>query len=301
MAVLSVIIPTLNEAAALPATLEYAHRARRHPRTEFIVSDCGSTDATRDIARRFGAHVVCGGTSRATALNLGANAARGSGLLFLHADSKLPRAYDVAILNALSKPSTVGGAFDFNWSSHDLSHGLNRQYLRAIRIINRIRFRWTGNFYGDQGIFVSAETFHRLGGFPEVPLMEDIKFSQKLKNAGKVAILSPAIRTSPRRFVSRGVLRQFACDLRLLTLDACGLTPDRLWQRYNDLNKSAAYRGRGVSERKAGKTSQLSSASAVEIDREQEPQTPVRSSLRVGSAHRVDRLPDEAPARLARW
>lgn len=247
---LSVVIPTLNEAAALPATLEHARAVMQARGTRFVVADCGSRDDTHEIARSFGADVIHGATSRASALNLGAAYALGrwggggggGGLLFLHADCKVPDGFDRLVLEALAKPGVVGGAFDFNWASHPLSRGVNRELLRMVKVSNRIRFRWTGNFYGDQGIFVGAETFHRLGGFPGVGLMEDVRFCQKLKAAGRVAVVSPGIKTSPRRFLTRGVVRQFVADLMLLGQDACGLTPERAWDRYNRLNRTGDYR-----------------------------------------------------------
>lgn len=238
---LSVILPTLNEATALPHTLAHAREQAFYPETEFIVSDCNSSDATTDLANSLGARVVTGSNSRARAMNHGAAIARGNVLLFLHADCKVPHHFDRAVLAAVSR-GCVGGGFDFNWASHPLSHGLNRELLRIIRITNRIRFRWTGNFYGDQGIFVTTHTFERLGGFPDLRLMEDLRFSQKLKNAGRIAVVQPALKTSPRRFVTNGVIRQFTQDLRLLALDAAGFLPESTWNQYNQLNQSASYR-----------------------------------------------------------
>jgi rSAM/selenodomain-associated transferase 2 len=239
---LSVVIPTLNEQAALPSTLDWTLSALRNPTTEILVSDCGSSDETPQLALGRGVRVVLAGTSRATALNLGARAASGQALLFIHADSKLPVGFDEMVLRALDKPDVVGGAFDFNWASHPLSKGVNRELLRLVRVLNRIRFRWTGNFYGDQGIFVLREVFERLGRFPEVRLMEDLRFCRKLKQVGRTAVLNPAIKTSPRRFVTRGVLRQLTCDLTLLARESTGLSAESAWESYNALNASARYR-----------------------------------------------------------
>jgi rSAM/selenodomain-associated transferase 2 len=252
---LSVIIPTLNEETDLPATLSRARAACRASGTRFIVADCNSRDRTVELARAAGAHVVLGGTSRATAMNLGAGAAEGSAMLFLHADSRPPEGFDARVLGALARPGVVGGAFDFDFASHPLSKGIPRQMLKLVRITNRIRFRWTGNFYGDQGIFVASDVFRAMGGFPEVGLMEDLYFSRRLKHLGRLVILSPPIRTSPRRFLIRGVLRQYFADLRLLAGESLSVKSERAFQRYNHLNcagHGAGHGGAGNSERRDG-------------------------------------------------
>lgn len=242
---LSVVIPTLNESAALPGTLERVRAASARSLCEVVVSDCGSTDATTELARAGGARVVSGGTSRATAMNLGARVAVGEALLFLHADCKVPGRFDERVVRFLASGG-CGGGFDFNWATHPLCHGVNRQLLRAVRVANRIRFRWTGNFYGDQGLFVRADVFRALGGFPELPLMEDLEFSRRLRrfarnHGARVGVLTPAIKTSPRRFLTRGVVRQFVDDLMLLSKDALGLDVRRPVERYNGLNRSGRY------------------------------------------------------------
>jgi len=240
---LSVVIPTLNEAEALPRTLPHTLAAARGRAVELIVSDCGSTDGTAEVARAHGAAVVTGARSRATALNAGAAASTGDALLFLHADSILPDGYAAKIAAALAKPGVVAGAFDFQFGSHPLHHGLNRYALRLVSTSNRVRFRWTRNFYGDQGLFLRRAVFDRVGGFPDVRLMEDVRLSRRLKAMGKTVVLQPAIKTSPRRFVTRGVLRQYAQDLALLGCESCGFCPESLWTRYNAWNEGAAREG----------------------------------------------------------
>ena len=234
--VLSAIIPTLNEADHLSATVRLLRERQGGEGVEVVVADCGSSDGTVALASELGCRVVTRATSRAVAMNRGAAAARGDILLFLHADSQLPRRFDLTIARAVDR-GCVGGAFDFNWSSKPRSRGVERELLRIVRMTNRIRFRWTGNFYGDQGIFVRRDVFVRLGGFPEVPLMEDIRLCQKLKRVGRLAVLQPPVKTSPRRFLARGVVRQFLADLRLLACESCGLNPRRAWGSYNRLNR----------------------------------------------------------------
>lgn len=237
MPVLSIIIPTLNEAANLPRTVSHTLGAASGADVEVVVSDCGSRDGTAAVAERLGVRTVGGGSSRATALNIGAATAGAPVLLFLHADSLLPHAFPRLIERALGNTGTVGGAFDFEFAEHPQSTGFAAQCLRWVVLCNRVRYRWTGNYYGDQSIFVRRDVFERVGGFPQVRLMEDIGFCRRMRGVGRTAILRPPVRTSPRRFVTRGVIRQFAEDLALLGCDNFGVCPVKLWERYNGWNR----------------------------------------------------------------
>lgn len=238
--VISVIIPTLNEAKLLPSTVSRTRNAAVDL-VEIIISDSGSRDDTLDLAMHAlpADRVIAGARSRADALNRGARQARGNVLLFLHADSRLPVGFDRLIDRALSNPSIVGGAFDFEFATPPQCGALDRCLLDWVVLCNRIRFRWTGNFYGDQSIFVRRDIFDRIGGFPLLELMEDIELSRRLALAGRTAILRPPILTSPRRFMTRGVVRQFAEDLALLACHSLGAEPRILWRRYNRLNRQA--------------------------------------------------------------
>jgi rSAM/selenodomain-associated transferase 2 len=238
---LSVVIPTLNEAANLPATV---HRTRGSARSgsglEIIVSDCGSHDGTTRVARHIDVDRVSGGgRSRADALNRGARLARGEVLLFLHADSRLPEGFDHLIARALRQSALVGGAFDFQLGNDGVCGRFERHCLDWIVLCNRIRFRWTGNYYGDQAIFVRRNVFDRVGGFPPIALMEDIYFCRRMHRMGRTTILRPPVITSPRRFLAHGVIRQFAQDLALLGCDSVGLSAGEMWRRYNELNRQA--------------------------------------------------------------
>lgn len=234
--VISVIIPTLNEAEHLPATVRLLRQRQAGPEVEVVVADCHSSDGTAECAAELGCTVVRQASCRAVAMNGGAAVARGDILLFLHADSQPPPGFDAAMVRAVAR-GCAGGAFDFNWSSRPKTRGVERELLRIVRLMNRIRFRWTGNFYGDQGIFVRRDVVARLRGFPEVSLMEDVRFCQRLKRVGRLAVLQPPMRTSPRRFLVRGVAHQFLADLRLLACESCGLNPRRAWSSYNRLNR----------------------------------------------------------------
>jgi len=239
---ISIVIPTLNEALTLPRTLAHTREAAGPAVIEVIVADCNSRDDTACVARSLGARVVGGGTCRADAQNRGAAVAKGDTLLFLHADSWLPGGFPAKIGRALADRDVVGGAFDFEFSPHPDAHGLERRLLDWVVLVNRIRYRWTGNFYGDQAIFVRRAVFDRVGGFPPVRLMEDIGLSCRIKRLGRTAILRPPVLTSPRRFLSRGVARQFAEDLMLLTCASFDGSPQRLWEKYNGWNHGAGGR-----------------------------------------------------------
>ncbi len=237
---LSIIIPTLNESQTLGDTLAHSSAAAAGAPCEFIVSDCCSADRTPELVEgRAGVSVIRGSNHRAQALNRGAAVATGEILLFLHADTLLPLDFARFIDAALRDPDVVGGAFDFQFWDDPKRSPWDRYALKVVTMCNRVRFRWTRNFYGDQAIFVRRETFERIGGFPLVRLMEDIRFCRRMKHLGRTAILRPPVCTSPRRFITRGVARQFGIDLMLLAFETMGASPERLWSRYNRWNREA--------------------------------------------------------------
>jgi rSAM/selenodomain-associated transferase 2 len=226
---LSIIIPTLNEAGYLTAAIEAVRaRAVRGAPDEILVADCGSQDGTADLAARLGVRVVTEDPpldSRAAALNAGAARTTGDVLLFLDADSIVPRGYDVAIQKALRHPHTVGGAFEFALDGPEFS-------LRIVEVINRIRYRIWPYYFGDQGIFVRADVFHRLGGFPRRRIMEASDFCRKLNCRGRLVLIHKPMKTSPRRFLEGGVYRVLAHDLRICLLDLVRLSTEEYGPAY---------------------------------------------------------------------
>lgn len=212
---ISVVIPALDEESNIEDCLRSVQSAGN---AEVIVVDGGSTDATARIAQPF-AHLIRARRGRALQMNAGAHCATGEVLLFLHADSRLPPGALAAIRTALEDRRVVGGTFSLRF---DGVHPLLRCYERFTRL-RPIVFH-----YGDQGIFVRRDAFDALGGFAEVPLMEDVDFLRRLSRAGTVALLPSAVTTSSRRFVANGIVRQQLLNGVLLAAFHCGVSARRL-------------------------------------------------------------------------
>ena len=221
---LAVIIPTLNEEDRLGETVSSA-RGRSAP--HIIVVDGGSSDGTVACARSLGVEVVVGSRGRAAQMNAGARVARSDVLLFLHADTCLPADYDVAVLRALSDPNVVGGRFDVSLQPSSPLLWLTGELMNIRSRLSRIAT-------GDQAIFVRRETFERMGGFPEIPLMEDIAFTKALKRQGAIACLRDRVVTSARRWRADGVVRTVLLMWSLRFLFFCGVSPQQLRRWYGD-------------------------------------------------------------------
>ena len=261
---LSVIIPTLNEAAHLeqtlaqilsrgqpapaPTTCKYrgcslpqAPGAMDHPEPgpptnppaaalEIIVADGGSRDQTRQIAARAGAVVLNLSGSRSARLNAGAAKARGTMLFFLHGDSLPPLAYPELIRRTLADPATVAGAFSFRPDRESLA-------LRLIAGGVALRSRFCNLPYGDQGLFLEKRVFNELGGFVDLPIMEDFELVRRLGKRGRIAVLPEPVITSARRWRQQGVLRTFLVNQLMVLGFLLGIAPERLARFYR--------RGRG--------------------------------------------------------
>jgi len=194
---LSIVLPALNEAAAIVPALE--RLARQAPGAERIVADGGSSDGTPGLARPW-ARVVAAPRGRARQMNAGAAAARGDWLLFLHVDSALPEGFAADIAGA-ARAGYQAGAFRLRIAGR---HPL----LPLVAWGATLRTRWRGIAFGDQGLFVRRDVFEARGGFPDVPLMEDYAWTRDLGRAGIALYLSPlAVTTSGRRWDERGFWR----------------------------------------------------------------------------------------------
>ena len=220
---LSIVIPTLNEAEQIAATLA----AAAAPGVETLVVDGGSADATVDLARAAGATVLTAGRGRARQMNAGAAAADGDALLFLHADTRLPAGFDAAVAAALADPAVVGGRFDVRLEP-------STPWLDLVAALINRRSRWSRIGTGDQALFVRRAVFEAMGGFPDLPLMEDLAFSIALKRRGGIACLRQTVATSSRRWLRDGPLRTVLLMWWLRFLFWCGVPAERLKRRYAD-------------------------------------------------------------------
>jgi glycosyltransferase involved in cell wall biosynthesis len=230
---LSVIIPTLNEARYLAATVDSVRRQAQRGCPEIIVADCGSADGTADLAGQLGVTVLRPPPlldSRAAACNAAAARAAGEVLLFLDADSLLPRGYDVAIAWALRQPHAIGGAFEFTLAGREWE-------LRVVEAINRVRYRIWPWYYSDQGLFVRAAEFRRAGGFPPRRLMETSDLCKALWRRGRLVLVQRPLRTSPRRFLEGGVWQVLGRDVYLWGRDLVGLATEHHGPAYQEDNR----------------------------------------------------------------
>jgi rSAM/selenodomain-associated transferase 2 len=222
---LSIVVPTLDEAPGIVATLEALQplRAEGH---EVIVVDGGSADNTLELAQPFADRAILAATGRASQMNAGAHAAMGDVLLFLHADSLLPVGAAAAIAAALTRGC--------RWGRFDVSLDGRPRALRLVAAMMNLRSRWTGIATGDQGIFVTRALFAGINGFPDIPLMEDIALCKTLKrSAGRPACLRLRIVTSGRRWERRGPWRTIATMWHLRLAYALGADPAALARRYD--------------------------------------------------------------------
>jgi rSAM/selenodomain-associated transferase 2 len=221
---ISVIVPVLNEEKSIAATLQALAHLQPH---ETIVVDGGSQDRTAEIAAECGVKVIPSERGRARQMNRGARQASGEVLLFLHADTRLPPTAFSDIAGAMGDPRYVGGRFDVEL---DGKHWLLPLVGRLISYRSRLSKVATG----DQALFVRRAVFQRMGGFADIPLMEDIAFCRRLKRLGEVACLRSRVVTSARRWEVDGVWRTIFRMWTLKLLYLTGVSPARLKQFYAD-------------------------------------------------------------------
>ena len=201
----SVVIPTLNEAVALPSTLESVARAAMGHDVQVVVSDGGSTDSTLEraaAATGLPVRVLIGAAGRGSQLAAGIAASSGEVVMLLHADTWVPLDVFAAISRRLSSaPEVVGGGF-----RKDFREGPSLLRFGAV-MRSELYFRLTGCLFGDQAMFVRRSALERCGGMPTWALMEDLELSRRLRQVGRLVLLPEVVRTSGRRFGQQGTLR----------------------------------------------------------------------------------------------
>jgi len=220
---LSVVIPALNEATQISALLADLAPARAAGR-ELVLVDGGSTDGTAALAAPAVDRVLQAPRGRSAQMNAGAKVATGDVLWFLHADTRLPPEASEVLLDACRQGAT--------WGRFDVCLSGRLPVLRLVERAMNLRSRLTGIATGDQGIFVTRAAFASIGGFPEIPLMEDIAISKALRRQAKPACLDTRILTSSRRWEERGAIRTILLMWRLRLAYALGADPTGLARRY---------------------------------------------------------------------
>ncbi len=219
---ISVIIPTFNEEKYIEKCLE---RISEGLAVEIIISDGGSTDSTLGIAQNFNTKILVTEKGKAAQMNVGASRAKGEILLFLHADTLLPNNYDDLIRLSLQNPQISAGAFSFA-TDH------SQWKMKVIETTANWRSRNLQLPYGDQGIFLNRELFFEIGGFLDIPIMEDFEFISRLKNRGKIVTLNAAALTSPRRFAGKGVFKTSLINQAIILGYILGISPKTLSKWY---------------------------------------------------------------------
>jgi uncharacterized protein len=219
---ISVIISTLNEAAHIAGTLESVRKSSPH---EIIVVDGGSTDETSAVVQKSAATVIHSKPNRARQMNAGAARATGNVLIFLHADTALPENWTSVVADTLKAPGVVAGSFGFR-----VSESFPGRWL--VEWATNLRSRWFQNPYGDQTQFLRRALFEELGGFADLPIMEDYELNQRLRQRGRVATATTPAITSGRRWKKLGVVQTTLINRMIIAGYHLGVCPDRLARFY---------------------------------------------------------------------
>jgi len=227
---LTIVIPVLDEAAIIVGALA-ALAPLRSRGCEVVVADGGSVDGTRELARPLADRVIAAPRGRGAPMNAGAAAGSGDALLFLHADTRLPKHADRLIAAALTRRA---------WGRFDLRIAGRHPLLAVVARMINWRSRATGIASGDQAIFVSREAFLAVGGFPDLPLMEDIAMSGRLKRLCRPFCIATPVVTSGRRWEHHGVIRTIVLMWQLRLAYYLGAEPANLALRYGPVPPSPA-------------------------------------------------------------
>ncbi|MCT4566661.1 MAG: TIGR04283 family arsenosugar biosynthesis glycosyltransferase [Maledivibacter sp.] len=221
---ISIIVPVLNEEKNIEKLL--IHLDSLEGEKEVIVVDGGSCDKTVDIASKY-TKVIHSKRGRANQMNDGAKVAMGDILWFVHSDSKLHNRSLKSIEEAIQN-NCIGGGFSLYFYDY------NTLFMGFVAITSNLRARFLGLIFGDQGIFVRRDIFLKLGGYPDIDLMEDWELSKKLYKSGRVMILKTPIGTSARRFKGGGQLKTLLLMHKIKILYLLGVSPQRLKDIYRE-------------------------------------------------------------------
>jgi len=219
----SIIIPVLNEAEHIADTLKSLDAYRRQGH-EVIVIDGGSNDDTVSITQQYADKVLHSDAGRAIQMNSGIDEAMGDALLFLHADTRLPGDAVSKVINAIED-----GYF---WGHFNVRLSGKHFMFRIIERMMNMRSCITGVATGDQAIFVGLESIEIVGTYPQLPLMEDVVFSKRLRKLGWPACIKQQVVTSSRRWEDKGILRTMLFMWRLRLLFFLGVSADKLARQY---------------------------------------------------------------------
>jgi len=226
---ISIIVPVLNEEAALPVLLKQLEKLEDD--FELIISDGGSTDKTLTIAKKHyskGARAINSPCGRARQMNAGARVASGDLLLFLHADTYLPQDALRAIVDSMHDEEIAGGRFKLKLDNPALPY-------RLVGAMINMRDKLFGGFTGDQAIFIRKTVFERLGGFREIDLCEDLDMARRLKKEGRVIRLPLPVTTAARRWEKSGLVKTILLMWLIRILFYAGVSPERLAKLYADV------------------------------------------------------------------
>ena len=219
---ISIIIPTLNEENNLDNLLS---SLQAYQSVEIIVADGGSTDQTVDIARNHTVQVVTSPAGRGLQQNKGAKTASGNILVFLHCDTVLPDNFPDLVDTVLNQTGTAAGAFRLRINADGSGY-------RYIEWGVNVRTRFLGLPYGDQVLFVNKNIFEQAGGFPNLPILEDLVLVRRLKRLGRIRISKASVITSARRWKRLGVIKTTLINQVILAGYLFGIKPETLARLY---------------------------------------------------------------------
>lgn len=222
MSKISIIMPVLNEAAIVAQALA---KIDNSPDLEVIVVDGGSEDGTIELVKAAGVRAISTSAGRARQMNAGAAASSGDILLFLHADTHLPKGFQSVVRQSLAQKGSVAGAFCLQIDGSTLC-------LRIIEIGVNWRSQFLGLPYGDQAIFLPTTVFKEIGGFQDLPIMEDFELIGRLRHLGRIAIAPARVMTSGRRWQKLGIWKTTAINQGAIAAYLLGVSPERIASWY---------------------------------------------------------------------